>query len=130
VVKLEFTVEKSSSRKYTNIINVLDLMTGKQTLYDDLRNELKATADNLKQLVQQRLKALELSYTTASTVMNQYQTWKETKVDSVSYTISGPALGYSGTKLAPGMWTYNSTANTITPNDTGSSNLEKIIMGR
>jgi hypothetical protein len=130
VIKLQFVVERSSVRKYSSIIKVFEVYTNKQYLYDDIHSDLKKQVDDLNKTLTDQINAYKLSAATTNKVLGQYSTWKVSKINSSSYKVSGPALGWSGTTLAPGVWTYNIDNQAVTPADAGSTALDKVIKGQ
>jgi hypothetical protein len=130
VVKLQFIVERTNTRQYSSVIKVFEVYTNKQYLYVDIHDDLKKQVTDLDKTLTDQINVLKLSTATTNKVLSQYATWKISKLGASSYKVSGPALGWSGSSLAPGVWTYNVDNQTVTPNDAGSTALEKVIKGK
>jgi hypothetical protein len=130
ISKLQFVVERSSIRKTSSIIKVFEVYTSKQYLYDDIHGDLKKQVDDLNTVLTSQINAYKLSAATTTKVLGQNATWKIAKINSASYKVSGPALGWSGTTLAPGVWTYNVDNQSVSPADAGSTALDKVVKGQ
>ena len=130
VTKLEFIALSSSTRKYSSNVTVFDVYTNKQYPYQDLHDELAAKVKEFSGRAQEKLDTQIKSIDIVSSVLDKYTTWKIETINKTMYKFSGPALGWSGSTLTSGIWTYDTNNNSVTPVDAGSTALEKVIKGK
>ena len=130
VVKLQFTSEMlSAGIKYTSVIRIEDLMTGKIGLLEEFRSELEDSISALTFNLNAKKKTFNLVASTADNVLNQSQNWKVIKVNPTTYNVSGLGLGMEG-DLTNGVWTYYLEPERFVPSDAASNALLKVLGGK
>ncbi len=130
VVKLQFIVDfLTAGMRYSSVIQIDELATGKVTPYEELRDSLKRQVTELTYQRETKAKARNLAQSTALGLKDQYKQWKATKIDSATYRVSGNGLGMSQGPTV-GMWTYNTDLGKLTPLDEAASALQKVLLGQ
>jgi hypothetical protein len=131
VVKLQFIVEfLTAGWRYSGVIHIDELAMGKVTPYEELRDNLKKQVDDMTYQRETKAKARNLAYSTALGMKDMYQQWKATKIDSVTYRITGVGLGMTQGKTAMGTWNYNTETDKLTPVDEAADNLQEVLLGK
>jgi hypothetical protein len=115
-------------QKFDTVIKVMDLSTKIPSDWETIENELKGRKSILEQQRQITLEAGHLSSSTLLSVIEHSGDWAIQKINSTTYSISGPGLGIAG-ELTTGNWTYNRASQEIIPSDNQSSALQDILSG-
>ncbi len=126
VVKLHFAVRVMGSQ-YPSVIMIWDVDTGKQSLYEDLHGELKEQLSALMQIRENKLQTGGRAVSAARSIVDQYQSWTATKIDSIRFKISGPGLGREQGGIVKGEWTYYTDSGEIVPISKPSAALQRIL---
>jgi hypothetical protein len=130
VAKLQFTAEMlSAGMRYSSVIMIDDLISGKTTVYEELRDTLKSQVVTLSQQKEAKSKIRDMAQSTVANLPGQAVNWKVQKINSITYTISGPGLGME-TGPAVGLWTYSTDTDKLTPTDTAAFALQKVLTGK
>lgn len=116
--------------KYSSIILIKDISTGKTKQYEQLRDEIQS---DISALLQQRDTIVGVRNTarmTGLSVVDQYQQWNAQKINKVTYNISGPGLGIND-GLTDGTWTYYlGEVSKLVPADAAAQALKKVLTGK
>ncbi len=115
-------------QEFDTVIRVMDLSTKIPSDWETIENELKWRKSVLEQQRQIKLEAGHISSSTLLSVIEHSGDWTVQKINSTTYSISGPGLGIAGV-LTTGNWTYNRTSQEIIPSDNQSSALQDILSG-
>lgn len=130
VVKLQFTSEmQSAAIKYSSVIRVEDLATGKVSPLEELRSELEKRISDLTFQRNAKKQTSDLAASTADKVFSQSQSWKVVKVNQTTYNVSGPGLGMEP-DLTTGVWTYYMEPERLVSSDAASDKLLKVLTGK
>jgi len=130
--EVQFRVEMlaTGDMKYSSIILIKDISTGKTKKYEQLRDEIRS---GISALLQQRdiiVKVRNTARMTGLSVVDQYQQWNAQKINKVTYNISGPGLGMND-GLTDGTWTYYlGETNKLVPVDAAAQGLKRALTGR
>jgi hypothetical protein len=130
--KVQFIVEMlpTGAMRYSSIILIKDISTGKTSSYEQLHDEFQ---EDISILLQQREGVVQVRNAARSTglsVVDQYKNWKVQQVNKVTYNISGPGLGMNS-GLTDGTWTYYlGEVNKIVPADAAAKALKRVLTGK
>jgi hypothetical protein len=116
------------NQEFHSAIKVTDLATKTQSDWETLESELKWRKSTLEERRQVKLEDGHLSSSTLLSVIEHLRDWEIRKINSTTYSISGPGLGMAG-ELTTGKWTYYRASKEIIPADTQSAALQKILSG-
>lgn len=130
ITTLEVTVYESGTpnQNFRTVIKVTDLTTKAHGNWETFESELKGQKSTLEEQRQVKLEDAQLSSSTLINVIAQSGNWEIQKIDSTTYSISGPGLGMAG-ELTSGNWLYYRDSKTIIPADTQSVALQRILSG-
>jgi hypothetical protein len=130
IAKLELVVSLiSAGHKFEPTILIDDLKTAQVTPYEDLRDSFQKQIDTLKKQRQTILQSWDVVKAAGSGAVEQSANWKITKVDSVTYQVSGEGLGWSN-GLVRGDWLYNTSTGSPAPSGTAAQALQKVLTGQ
>jgi len=95
------------------------------TLHERLIDSHNLLEQNRKAMVDAR----DLSVSTMNNILKYVNDWKIKRVNDTTYSVSGPALGWSE-QLTSGAWKYSRDKGTLVPDDKQADNLNTIILGK
>jgi hypothetical protein len=116
------------NQTFRTVIKVTDLETKAHGDYGKFESELKGQKSTLEEQRQVKLEDAQLSSSTLINVIEHAGDWEVQKIDSTTYSISGPGLGVDG-GLTSGNWFYYRDSKTVIPADAQSVALQRIISG-
>lgn len=128
ITDLSITVENigSTTENSYSVIEVTDVTTKTKYDYQSIQDSLesrKATLDKNKETI---MAAGEKAIASMENVVNHIDDWDISKVNSVTFVVSGPGLG----EPDEGMWTYYKETGEIVPNDKPGQTLKQTLLGQ
>jgi hypothetical protein len=130
VTALELSVHGigTPDQEFQAKLRITDLATKTTSDWETIESELKSRKSTLEKLRQEKLDDGYLSSSTLLSVIEHLGDWEIRKINSTTYSISGPGLGMAG-ELTTGKWTYRRTSKEIIPADTQSAALQQVLSG-
>jgi hypothetical protein len=130
ITTLELSVHGmgTPNQEFYTTIKVTDLATRIPSDWETIESELKWRKSTLEEQRQVKLEAARLSSSTLLNVIEHSGDWEIQKINSTTYSISGPGLGVAG-ELISGKWLYYRDSQKIIPANTRSAALQRILSG-
>lgn len=107
-------------------IEVTDVTTKSKYDWDAIQETLETRKASLEQNKQKIMDAGEKSIAAMENAVDRIDDWQVSKVNSVTYLVSGPGLG----EPDEGTWTYYKETGEIVPNDKASQVLKRTLLGQ
>jgi hypothetical protein len=128
ITDLSVTVENIGSPTENSYftIEVTDVTTKSKYDWEAIQETLETRKASLEQNKKTIMAAGEKAISSTENLVNHIDDWQVSKVNSVTYTVSGPGLG----EPEEGTWTYYKETGEVVPNDRAGQALKQTLLGQ